>query len=247
VTDSAGTPTWSDIASWYDELIRSGSGPHDTALSATMRLVGDVRGLTVLDLACGQGLASRALAGAGAGRVIGIDSSQAMLELARNHGGPPQLEYARDDAERLRAVPDASIDVATCQLGLMDIPDLAATLAAVHRVLRPDGRFVLVIGHPCFLAPDAETIERSDGRLGRWIGDYLTERFWRSTNPQGVRRAGNHHRTLATYLNALVDAGFLLERVEEPTATELLAAQQPEYRSLPIFLAIRARASAGIP
>ena len=65
-----------------------------------------------------------------------------------------------------------------------------------------------MIGHPCFLAPGAETVTSSDGTLGRWVGDYLTERFWRSQNPNGVRRAGNHHRTVSTYLNALTDHRF---------------------------------------
>ena len=56
--------TWSDIAPWYDQLVSGGSGPHDTALGCTLGLVGDVEGLVVLDIACGQGMAS-ALAGRG--------------------------------------------------------------------------------------------------------------------------------------------------------------------------------------
>jgi SAM-dependent methyltransferase len=132
------------------------------------------------------------------------------------------------------------VDGVNCQLGLMDIPDLRATLSAVHRVLRPGGWFTFVIGHPCFLAPEAQTIEDATGRLGRWIPDYFSERFWRSTNPQGVRRAGNHHRTLSTYLNALTECGFILQRVAEPRASSLLVSQQPEYASVPLFWAVRA-------
>lgn len=68
------------------------------------------------------------------------------------------------------------------------------------------------------------------------------ERFWRSNNPEGVRRAGNHHRTLATYLNSLIAAGFVIDAVEEPQPTPLLAARQPQYASVPIFWATRAHA-----
>jgi hypothetical protein len=131
--------------------------------------------------------------------------------------------------------------LANCQLGLMDIPDLSATLAAVHRVLRRGGCLVFVIGHPCFLAPEAETLTGKDGRVGRWITDYFDERFWRSTNPHGVRRAGNHHRTLATYLNELARARFAVEHAEEPRASPLLGQQQPAYAAVPIFFAARAR------
>ena len=165
-----------------------------------------------------------------------------MLAIAERHGGPPTLRYVQDDAQALATFPDASFDRVNCQLGLMDIPELDATLQAVHRVLRPGGWFTFVIGHPCFLAPNARTVANSDGTLGRWVGDYLTERFWRSKNPEGVRRVGNHHRTVSTYLNALVDAGFLIERIDEPPASDLLVSRQPEYGLVPIFLAVRVKA-----
>jgi len=79
------------------------------------------------------------------------------------------------------------------------------------------------------------------GRPGRLISEYLDEQFWRSPNPQGVRRVGNHHRTISSYANALISAGFAIESVAEPSALPLLAAQQPEYEALPIFLGMRAR------
>ena len=61
------------------------------------------------------------------------------------------------------------------------------------------------------------------------------------SNPRGVRRAGNHHRTIATYLNALTDVGFTFEHAEEPQASPRLQQQRPEYVSLPIFFAARVR------
>jgi SAM-dependent methyltransferase len=241
---SAGTgPSWTDIASWYDDLLSAGSGPHDTAVRCLLDLVPPLAGRTVLDVACGQGLATRALATAGAKRVVGVDSSVAMVELAERHGTPSgcDLSYLVDDAQQLGALDPATFDGATCQLGLMDIPDLDATLAAISRVLKPQGWFVFVIGHPCTLVPEAELVTRADGRSAVVVSGYFDERFWRSTDPNGVRRAGNHHRMLSTYLNALAAAGFLVEAVEEPVPSPLLAAQQPLYREVPIFFAARVR------
>jgi ubiquinone/menaquinone biosynthesis C-methylase UbiE len=237
-------PGWSDIAGWYDALIASGSGPHETAVECTLRLAGDLRGLAVVDVACGQGLAARALAAAGAGSVTGVDSSPAMLALARAHeqAHPLGVRYVEDDARTLASLDDACADGATCQLALMDIPDLAPALAAMHRILRPAGWLVLVIGHPCFLTPEATTTVDSEGRPARLVNRYFDEVFWRSSNPSGVRRAGNHHRPLSTYLNALVGAGFAIDAVEEPRPSARLAAQQPEYAQVPLLWATRARA-----
>ncbi len=235
------SPTWSDIADWYDGLVESGSGPHETAVSCTLRLTGEIAGQHVLDLACGSGLATRALAEAGA-RVVGVDSSPQMIEIAerREREQPLGITYACDDAQSLASLPAAGFDGVNCQLGLMDIPDLNATLSAVRRVLRRSGWLVFVIGHPCFLTPDAVTLATEDGSPGRLVGRYFDERFWRSTNPQGVRRAGNHHRTLATYLNSVIAAGFVIDAVDEPLPTPLLASQQPEYAEVPIFWGMRA-------
>ena len=237
------TATWSSIADWYDSLLQSGSGPHEHAVEILLRLSATAHGSDVLDIACGQGHASRALARAGARSVTGTDLAPEMIAAARRHEAdePLGIEYLVEDATTLQALPDAAFDLVTCQLGLMDIPDLTATLTAVHRVLRTAGAFVFVIGHPCFLAPDAQTVTTADGRPGRLITDYLHERFWISRNPQGVRRAGNHHRTLSTYLNTILTCGFTLEIIEEPPAGTLLAQHQPVYSAIPIFFAARAR------
>lgn len=234
-------PSWSDIAEWYDELLVSGSGPHETALRSLTELLPDVEASEVLDVACGQGIASRHLAGLGA-IVTAIDSSEAMIELAEEHGTPSgtEIRYLVDDAQSLSRLDDSSFDGAVCQLGLMDIGDLDGTLMAVKRVLRPNGWFVFVVSHPCFLVPGASRAETPAG-LGLTVTGYFNERFWRSTNPHGVRRAGNYHRMLSTYINALSEASFRIEIADEALPTPLLSEQQPVYSKLPIFFAARAR------
>ena len=238
-----GEPTWATIAAWYDDLVAAGSGPHELATATTLRLVRGQRGDVVLEVGCGQGLATRALAAAGFGDVTGVDSSPEMIALAREHeaADPRDIRYEVDSAQALETVSNASVDGAICQLALMDIADLNATLRSVHRVLRAGGWFAFVIGHPCFLAPEATTIEDSTGRTGRFISEYFDERFWRSSDPNGVRRVGNYHRTVSTYLNALIAMGFILEQAEEPPAMQLLAEKQPVYGAVPIFFAARAR------
>jgi len=235
-------PTWAEIAAWYDQMISRGSGPHEVAVACLLGLLPAVAGARVLEIACGQGLATRAVLHAGAASVVGVDSSREMIDIAASRREPmAPISYVVDDAQRLSTCADESFDAATCQLALMDIPDLTATLRSVHRVLRPGGWFVFVIGHPCFLAPEATTQLGAGSRPARLVNGYLDERFWRSSNPHGVRSAGHYHRPLARYLNSLTAIGFRLEAVDEPRASALLAAEQPVYSEVSIFFGARVR------
>lgn len=234
---------WEDIADWYHDLVAGGSPTHQTALAALVALVPDVAGAEVLDLACGQGLVARALARRGA-RVTGVDLTQRLLEHAAG-STPPELAgritWLHDDAQVLASLDEASFDGVACNLALMDIPDLDAVLGQTSRVLRPGGWLVFTLTHPCFLAPHASWTTKDPETASRVIHNYLDERHWRSDNPEGVRRVGAYHRTISTYLNVLIDQGFVLERVREPAADDQLAAVVPPYRRIPAFMAIRAR------
>jgi 2-polyprenyl-3-methyl-5-hydroxy-6-metoxy-1,4-benzoquinol methylase len=125
--------SWLQIVGWYDRLLQSGSGPHQLAVATTLRLAGDIRGAAVLDLACGQGIATRALARGGAAIVTGVDVTAEMIEAARRYESaePLGIRYLIDDAQALTTLRAGSFDIVTCQLGLMDTPDLTAAVYSV--------------------------------------------------------------------------------------------------------------------
>jgi len=126
---------------------------------------------------------------------------------------------------------------------VMDIPDVHATFHAAHRILQENGWFIFSLTHPCYEVPRGRWMIREDGAQARDVTGYFEEGFWRSDNPHGVRgQVGAYHRMLSTYLNALAEAGFCLERMHEPRATGCRAEQVPGNREVPSFILIRARA-----
>lgn len=151
------------------------------------------------------------------------------------------MAYAIDDGCVLNTIADSSVDWATAGLALNNVPDFDAALVAVRRVLRSSGRLAFTIPHPCFEAPRATWTQSSGGAARRVVGDYRAEGFWRSDDPQAVRRAGNQHRMISTYLSALVRHGFLIEAVTEPAPSAQVVAGNRRRAGLPPFLALRAR------
>lgn len=194
------------IAEWYDQSVRKGTllSANDLLASELFDRIGSVEGMSVCDLACGQGEMARQMARRGA-TVVGVDISERLLDIARREeeAEPQGITYVQDDAQSLAAFSGASFEGVLCNMALMDIPDLTAVFGAVRRIVRPTGWFSFTITHPCF--------QRPPGR------SYYEEGFWRSDNPHGVRgQVGAHHRTLSTYLNALTEAGMFVERLSEP-------------------------------
>ena len=171
-----------------------------------------------------------------------MDLSEQMIGHARRQeiAGPLGIDFRVGDAQILDGLADGAFAGVVANLSLNNVDDLAAAVHTVRRVLRPGGWLVFTIPHPCFETPHASPATTPDGRAAQLVAGYFEERFWRSDNPQGFRRAGNWHRTLATYLNTLVDGGFVVTRVLEPEPSSALAASHPGRADVPMFLVVRA-------
>ncbi len=200
---------YDEFADWYEGWAGDGPG----LIAVHPELLPPLADLRVLDVACGQGRLTRYLAAAGA-IVTGLDLSAAMLGKARSKGGE-RIEYVHADITRPATWWDGRpFDGCTCDLALMDIDDLAGTLATIAAVLRPGGWFVASVVHPCFPGNDI-------GRSSWPPEGYEAEGWWTSPdhNAGGVRiRVGATHRKLSTILNGLLGADLEPDRFLEPPA-----------------------------
>lgn len=196
---------------------------------ACLPLLGDLDGRRVLDAACGPGLYAEEMARRGA-RVVGFDQSQRMVEICR--GRVPAGDFrVHDLADPLDWLPDACVDLALLALAMEYVDDRVAALRELHRVLRPGGALVLSRQHP----------------TGDWLrhgGSYFDVRVVSEVWSRGwaVRY---WLAPLQQTCEELFQAGFLIERLLEPTPTRAAAEIDPEgYRRLcrePTgFLALRA-------
>ena len=104
----------------------------------------ELKGAAALDVGCGGGILSEALARAGA-RVLGIDLSQAVLDVAELHAleGKIEVQYKSIAAEQLAMQQPAAFDLVTCMELLEHVPDPAATVAALAALVKPGGDVVV--------------------------------------------------------------------------------------------------------
>jgi ubiquinone/menaquinone biosynthesis C-methylase UbiE len=184
------------------------------AIQNLIAQAGDVQGKNLCDLGCGDGHLVNYFSEAGA-MVLGLDISEALLALAREQY--PKASFKQEDAQSLSTISDASFEILVSNFALMDIPDLLAVYQSVWRVLKPGGRFIFTLTHPCFQAPHSETLHEEGKFLGRAIRLYRQEGAWKSSYAQGIRgRVGAHHRHISSYLNGLIQTGFSLVHFAEP-------------------------------
>jgi len=224
------TGRYDAIAEFYDSSV--GDDVSDPPGTALLALAGDVEGLRILDLACGQGRVSRELARRGA-VVVGLDVSGELLERARaaEAEAPLGIEYLHVDVASASGPAGERFDGAVCHFGLTDIDDLARALDTVAQTLRPDGWFVFSILHPCFAG-------FGDDAPSSWppAADYHAEGYWLADNTGYRGRVGSNHRMLSTYVNELAERGLAIERVAEPAAAGKLRGATG-----PVYLVVRCR------
>lgn len=216
-----------DFFSGYSQIPRQVHGLDGAPEWHTIRaLLPDLDGKRVVDLGCGFGWASRWMRDQGATSVLGLDLSQNMIERAKAKTVDAAIEYRIADLDTLE-LPEKTFDLAYSALTFHYIEDFGRLVRVIHQALVPDGRFVFTIEHPIFMAAaHAHWISDEDGRKTWPVNGYSVEGERRTHwFAEGVLK---YHRTLATTLNALIDAGFEIRRVEEFSPTPEQIEQMPQ-------------------
>ena len=189
--------------------------------------LGDVAGRRVIDIGCSEGRFCRLLASLGAD-VTGVDLTEAFVQEAREraYGGET---YVVGNAEDLADIDDESFDIAVSYVVLVDLDDYRRSIDAAWRVLKPGSRFIVCNIHP---------MRSAASNFTGWIRDYERKLFYPLDNyvEEGPREFTwwdkpfvNLHRTLSSYVNAFLDAGFVVAGLQEPTPSEEQLAQNPHF------------------
>ncbi|MEW6356947.1 MAG: methyltransferase domain-containing protein [Planctomycetota bacterium] len=250
---------WNQNAPTWTRLARMGCDVYRDYLNtpAFLAMLPDVSGLHGLDIGCGEGHNTRLLAQRGA-KMAAIDIAETFIAFAKQKEAeaPLGIDYRVASAVEL-PFPDASFDFATGFMSFMDIPEYDKVISEAHRVLRVGGFLQFSITHPCFFTPRFKHVsdetgtrvayecgdyfKRMDGRIEEWIFGAAPPELKKSLPKFKVPR---FTRTLSEWLNALIAAGFTIERLNEPYADDETARRCPDVADTQIvayFLHLRCR------
>jgi ubiquinone/menaquinone biosynthesis C-methylase UbiE len=247
---------WGDVAEWYDALVGEEGSEYQrkVVLPGAIRLLEVNSNDHVLDIACGQGVLCRLLARQGV-RTTGIDAAEDLVRLARDRNAqlPPdsvQPVYRTADVRDLSFLPENEFSAAACLLAIQNINPIGPVFTGVARALRPMGRFVIVMMHPCFRGPK-ETSWGWDERLKvqyRRVDRYLLPRKVPIVTHPGKSQdyTWTFHKPIEAYMKGLRSAGLLIDALEEwpshktSTSGPRAGAENVARKEIPMFLAIRA-------
>jgi len=250
---------WDANAEAWTKLAREGYDVYRDYLNtpAFLAMLPDVSSLSGLDIGCGEGHNTRLLARQGA-RMTGIDISEKFIDYARQSEVAERLgiDYQVASAVEL-PFKDGSFDFATAFMSLMDIPENDLALVEARRTLKAGGFLQFSICHPCSTTPHRRNLrdangrtyalelggyfDRMDGQIEEWLFGAAPREAKEGLRPFRVPR---FHRTVSEWLNAAYEAGFVVERIEEPRADDDAVARCPDMQDtqvMPYFLHVRCR------
>jgi ubiquinone/menaquinone biosynthesis C-methylase UbiE len=186
-----------------------------------MKLVGDLDGMDVLDVACGEGFYTRMIRQRGAARVTGVDLSHGMIELARNQEAQHQLgiEYVVGDARELPHTQECDLAVAAYLLNYArNRNEIQAMCDGIARSLKPGGRFITVNCNPALVfshAPSYRKYGFETSVQGEWReGAPIKWNFYLGDETFEIE---NYHLNVAIHEEAFRQAGFREVRWHTPS------------------------------
>ncbi len=243
---------WGEVADWYDQHVgESGSEYHQqVVIPGTLRLLGAAAGEKVIDVACGQGVLCRTLHSRGID-VTGVDAAVELIRAARQRG-PAEIQYHVGDARDFSGLlPAGQFHAAACVLAIQNVHPLPPIFQSVARVLKSNGRLVIVMMHPCFRGAKEtswgwdESAKVQYRRIDRYL---LPRKTPIATHPGSNpdQYTWTFHRPIGGYVKSLRGAGFLVDAMEEwpshkqSTSGPRAAAENVAREEIPMFLAIRA-------
>jgi len=238
--------SYTENADFWVKIIRENMDRYRSDLTdpAVLQAVGNIQGLRVLDAGCGEGYLSRILARQGA-NVTGLDACAELVDAAREEAQREGLTIDHVTAD-VAAIPieSASLDLVVVNHVVTDLKDPEQPFREFGRVLKPGGRIVIMMLHPCFYSAQAERKAlRGYAEPTHYFSVRVVEQEFNVAGITSPAKVTMWFRPLETYMDLLTQNGFVITTLNEPHPGPQVLAEDPWWHDnfvRPLFLLVTA-------
>ncbi len=242
--------SWGSVSKWYDEYMgQEDNYQSKVILPNLLRVLNPQKDEKILDLACGQGFFSGKISALGA-EVTGVDIAKELIDKAREHA--PKAKFHVSSATDLSFLSDGYFDSAICVLAIQNIDDITTVFMEIKRVLKPGGRFLIILNHPTFRVLKRSSWEWDEERKIQYrrIDGYLSaSKIEVEMNPGSYnpKKTISFHRSLQDFFKPLNKAGLAVTRLEEWISHKSSekgprqAAEDTARKEIPIFMVLEVK------
>lgn len=206
------------------------------------KLIPNLTDKQVLDLGCGFGWHCRYAREQQASAVTGVDLSEKMLTRARELTSDPLISYIHMPIEEIDFT-TGSFDVVISSLAFHYIKSFQSICEKVYHCLKLGGTFIFSVEHPIFTSRNQQDWHYDEqGNRQHWPVDNYQLEGLRETEFLN-EEVTKYHRTLSTYINDVIGAGFEIRAVKESVPPEDMVKRDPDMEDenrRPMFLMIAA-------
>lgn len=196
---------------------------------AIKKLLPDLSGKTVLDLGCGYGNNCIDFISRGAARVVGVDISSKMLEIAKKENAHKNIKYIQMDMSEINTLTQ-KFDLIFSSLAFHYVADYKKLIGDIRLLLKDDRALLYSQEHPNTTAPKKGCVwtkDQSGNKLYSNLSDYMysgkREITWLNTELE------KYHRPMSEIINTLIKENFIIKELVEPVPDENALKKRPDF------------------
>ena len=244
---------WNSMAAAY-ELYNNSSDSCSYTIEwpCVQELLPDLKGKSILDFGCGTGIFSFLLEQYYPSKIIGLDLSDAMINIAKEKARAKKssVQFILGDANKLTSYFDETFDLVFSSTTTQYLTNFDMLFENISRLMKENGTCILSIIHPVYSAHYPVEHGNTFPNKDEWVVRYLDRRKrayvqpWLEYNDNFVNQLSrSYHYTFSDYINSILRAGLKIQEIREPLPPELWKAtsfgRYNDYVEIPRYMIIK--------
>ncbi|MHA1993067.1 MAG: class I SAM-dependent methyltransferase [Candidatus Hodarchaeales archaeon] len=200
-----------------------------------LKVIGEVKGLDVIELGCGGGQIAIVLSKLGAKTVTALDISEQQLQHAQKLAEREKatITFHQGDMEELTEFQNSSFDLVVSVHAISYVSNIEKVLSEISRILRVGGRVVLCTLHPLQYVMWEALEENSLEKIQSYFSSEPSSWDWIDNTKTPIAKFTDRAHRYEEFVNGFISNGLILERIIEPRGYTLEELNNMDLNDVP--------------